>query len=90
MHEQPKMGKAEAVGSMKEAMKGGKWKLEDINICPAENGWTVKCSKKRESKKGMSDYRTKNYVFESKEAALKHVEALLDGEDPTGDYGEED
>lgn len=91
MHTPPvMMDKSEQTASMKTAMTGKGWKLEDISICPAENGWTVKCSKKRDSKKGMSDYRTKNYVFESKAAALAHVEALMDGEDPKGDYGDEE
>jgi len=85
------MSTSAMAGDMQEKMgdSSGKWKLESIDIKPAENGFTVRCGKKKEGKKG-SDYRTKEYVFESAEAVVSHVKELLGGGDPKGDYQNEE
>jgi len=80
------MSRGEAVSSTKNAMTGGKWELQSLNVKPAENGFTVTCEKRKKAKNGY-DYKSKDYVFENVESTLTHIESVLKGEDPkAADY----
>lgn len=48
----------------------GRHELTNISVCPAENGYTVRCS--------YGDYmEQESYVFNSAEEAAEHIEAML-------------